>query len=166
MNRFFVCALCCLLFFLSGCRSARNAAGMTQLRTPVPAAAERETERAPRGNENTIPDNVSGENETAAPAAFAEETRKRYAAFYHTSAAFEDLYMPQKVWLIGDKAIVQLVSFSGYHDATILFRACIERIEQSSLPGFGSVTVFDKSGQSISITVSSADFASVTALLR
>ena len=97
---------------------------------------------------------------------FCEEARAEFSKLYDTSHIFVDMYMAEKAWLIGEQNIVQLISFSDFNDATILARDNIERLEQSSFGEVVSITVFDKTGQILSLMVSPDELLEIVELLK
>lgn len=97
---------------------------------------------------------------------FCEEARAEFSKLYDTSHVFVDMYMAEKAWLIGEQNIVQLISVAVFNDATILARDNIERIEQSSFGDVVSITVFDKTGQILSLMVSPDELLEIVELLK
>ena len=76
------------------------------------------------------------------------------------------MYMAEKAWLIGEQNIVQIISFTDFNDATVLARDNVERIEQSSFGNAACITVFDKTGQILSLMVSQDSLLEIVALLK
>ena len=97
---------------------------------------------------------------------FCEEARAEFSKLYDTSHVFVDMYMSEKAWLIGEQNIVQIISFTDFNDATVLARDNVERIEQSSFGDVASITVFDKTGQILSLMVSPDSLLEIVALLK
>ena len=97
---------------------------------------------------------------------FSEEARAEFSKLYDTSHLFVDMYMAEKAWLVGEQNIVQLISFADFNDATVLARDNIERIEQSSFGDIASITVFDKTGQTVSLMVSPDELLEIADLLK
>ena len=95
-----------------------------------------------------------------------ENNRLQYAEIYGTEYQFTDVYISGKCWLIGDENIVQIVSIGGYDDITVMQLSEIARVESMPFDGFSSVTVFDKTNQSISIMTSPTDAETVLGLLE
>lgn len=105
-----------------------------------------------------------------APSESPEEGRKEdlwlvYAERYGTDHVFTDLYIPEKLWLIGEENIVQLVSFVGNEDIRVFPRTSIERVEHLLLDEFGFVDVYDKTNECISITLTPSDAEAILELL-
>ena len=61
---------------------------------------------------------------------------------------------------------MQLISFADFNDATILARDNIERLEQSSFGEVVSITVFDKTGQILSLMVSPDELLEIVEVLK
>ena len=97
---------------------------------------------------------------------FCEEARAEFSKLYDTSHVFVDMYMSEKAWLIGEQNIVQIISFSDFNDATVLARDNIERIEHSSFGNAASITVFDKTGQILSLMVSPDELLEIVEVLK
>ena len=114
-----------------------------------------------------IYDEVTSEHvdETAQNSSF-EEARAEFSKLYDTSHVFVDMYMSEKAWLIGEQNTVQIISFSDFNDATVLARDNIERIEHSSFGNAASITVFDKTGQTLSLMVSPDELLEIVDLLK
>ena len=77
-----------------------------------------------------------------------------YSEKYGTECRFTDLYVPDKCWLVGDENIVEIISVGGIDDVTVTEHTAIERVEHSTVMDFSNITVFDKTGKSISIILS------------
>ena len=97
---------------------------------------------------------------------FCEEARVEFSKLYNTPHLVVDMYMAEKAWLIGEQNIVQLISFVDFNDATVLARDNIERIEQLSFDDFASITIFDKTGQTLSLIVSPDELLAISELLK
>jgi hypothetical protein len=81
-----------------------------------------------------------------------------YAEKYETEHLFEDLYIPEKCWLIGNENIVEIISLGDIDNVTAINQSSVERVEHSNVMNFSNITVFDKTGKSISIMVSPEEF--------
>ena len=90
----------------------------------------------------------------------------KYAEKYNTEHRFADLYMPAKCWLIGNENIVEIISLGGIDDVTVIDHAAIERVEHTNIGEFTTISVFDKTGKSISIMVSLADAEKLLGLIQ
>ena len=97
---------------------------------------------------------------------FCEEARAEFSKLYDTSHVFVDMYMSEKAWLIGEQNIVQIISFTDFNDATVLARDNVERIEQSSFGDVASITIFDKTGQTLSLMVSPDELLEIVEVLK
>jgi len=151
--------LCCLLLLFSGCSAASEEPEQAQSKPNTSIVEQAETEEK---EFESIRDSKS----SAVPDTFIENSRKQYAGLYNTSREFEDLYIPEKAWLIGNEYIVQLMSIAGFNDASVISCENIERIEQSSFGDFASITVYDKTGQSITIMVCPDDLFLIIESIR
>lgn len=142
--------LLCGIIFISGCSSQDN---MNNAALPT----------AP----SSFPEKSNSENtEPPKPNISIDNIRKEYAELYDSSDMFVDMYIAEKSWLIGEEHIVQLISFAGFNNVSVLPRNSIERIEQASFDDFSNVTVFDKTGKSVSIMVTPEELPKIIALLK
>ncbi len=98
-------------------------------------------------------------------ASFVQETWGQYAKQYNTTHMFPDLYVSGKVWLVGEDCLVELIVANGVTKVVVFPRESIQRVEQTELEAFCTVTVFDKTGKSISLLVSSLEFDLLIAFL-
>lgn len=94
------------------------------------------------------------------------ETVDKYAQLYSATDKISDMYMAEKVWLVRRDNIVQLISISGFDSVTVIPRSSVERVEQTSVGAFATVTVIDKTGQEISISVDSSTVFDVMGILK
>ena len=151
--------LLCAMFIFSACSSPAYTNGAAQSSTQ-PSVFE-------NPDMGIMADtDVSKKAELPQPDISIERARKQYAELYETSHMFTDMYMVEKAWLIGKENIVQLISIAGFNDVSILTRESIERIEQASFSNFASVTIFDKTGDSISLMVYPEELLAITELLK
>lgn len=89
-----------------------------------------------------------------------------YAKLYNTNGEFHDLYMAEKAWLIGTDIIVQVISIGGFDDITALALNADARVEHSVYENCALVTVYDKTGQAISLMVCPEDALTLAELLK
>jgi len=96
----------------------------------------------------------------------ADEKLEYYQEMYGTDHVFRDLFLPQKVLLIGDENIAVVFLISGYDQVKVIRRTCVERVENISLELFCRIDVFDKTNQNISIMLSPESAEAAAALLQ
>ena len=89
-----------------------------------------------------------------------------YAEKYNTEHRFADLYVPAKYWLVGKENIVEIISVGGIDDVTVMEHKTVERVEQLNVDEFTNISVFDKTGKSISIMVSLEDAGKLLDLIE
>ena len=89
-----------------------------------------------------------------------------YAEKYETEYCFTDLYISAKCWLVGKENIVEIISVGGIDDVTIMEHKAVERVEHLNIGEFTTISVFDKTGQSISIMVSPEDAGKLLDLIE
>lgn len=89
-----------------------------------------------------------------------------YAEKYDTEYRFTDLYLPAKCWLIGNENIVEIISLGDIDNVTVITQSSVERVEHSTVMNFCNVTVFDKTGKSISIMLLSEDAEKLLGLIK
>ena len=147
--------LLCAMLLLSGCSGPVD--DNTDTKAPMIEKSETEIPEA-----SFIPET----DEPSLPDAFAEDARAQYAGLYDAAHIFTDMYMAEKAWLIGDENIVQLVSAAGFNDVTVLTRNSIERIEQAVFFDFAAVSVIDKTGKTLSLTISPTELLAIIELLK
>lgn len=92
-------------------------------------------------------------SETEPPPA-PKPDRQPYMEQYGAQHCFEDVFFPEKCWLICEETIVQLISFEGFDDVTVIDRASVERVQSLSLGNCVSIEAFDRTNQTVSIMVS------------
>lgn len=151
--------LLCVIFLLTGCSGSvdNNNQPHADIRAPIIEKTESKIQ------EET---SVSKAEEPAIPDTFIEDTRKQYSELYDTTHTFTDMYMVEKAWLIGDENIVQLTSIAGFNDAIVLTRSNIERIEQASFADFATISIIDKTGQTLSLMISPEELLEIIELLK
>lgn len=108
-----------------------------------------------RAEETNIKENVRLEN-----------IRQRYAEEYDLQYCFEDIYVPHKCWMIGETCVMQLVTFADMDELVIMMRDSIDHVKVCSFEQFVSVELYDSTGKTISILVSSPDAEAILAELQ
>lgn len=141
-----ICSIIIAVLLLGGC--AKRETEVHTKKTEVPAVMQ--TTEEIEDVKEIEQSYVSDKNNEDAWIAYSEK--------YGTEFRFTDLYVPSKCWLVGDENMVELMSLGGIDDATVINRASIERVEHSTVMDFSNITVFDKTGKSISIMVSPEEF--------
>ena len=159
MKRNFCIILLCIPFMLTGCFTSVNKSTLSQ----SPTQSHIFEKPNPKLTYDT---SNAEETEEELSNTYGEDARKQLSELYNTSQVFEDLYMVEKVWLIGKENVVQLISFGDYDDICVLSRDNIEKIKISSFSDFAKMTVYDKTGQSISLTVHSDEFFELSELFN
>ena len=89
-----------------------------------------------------------------------------YVERYDAEYRFADLYLPEKCWLVGKENIVELVSVQGMDKVVVMSQTAVERVEHTNIGDFTIVSLFDKTGQSISIMVSTEDGEKLPGLIQ
>lgn len=113
--------------------------------------------------ESSVSLSVTEESEPEDTTAF--DVLEQYAELYNADYIFDDIYLPEKHLLIGDENIVQLISIGGYDKATVIKHDSVERVEHTVLDQFTRIEIFDKTNQSVSISVSPAEGTEILELL-
>jgi len=137
-----------LIFFLTGCS------------TPKASLPDERPEEYANTQTLTVTrvDEFTDSSETKTQATENKEDEKdvwlTYAEKYETEHHFSDLYIPAKCWLVGKENIVEIISVGGIDDVTIMEHKAVERVEHLNIGEFTTISVFDKTGQSISIILS------------
>lgn len=146
--------LLCAVFLLSGCSFSSENNDSSHADTNLPII------------ENSGELIASDTAELVIPDTYIEDTRNQYARLYDATHRFSDMYMAEKAWLIGDEKIVQLISIGGFNDATVLIRDNIERIEKASFADFATVSIIDKTGQTLSLMILPEELLVIIELLK
>ena len=159
MKNLYFLILLCVIFLLSGCSGSVDNNNPPNVDTKTPIIEKPES----KIQEET---SVSKTEEPAIPDTFIEDTRKQYSELYDTTHTFTDMYIAEKAWLIGDENIVQLTSIAGFNDVAVLSRSNIERIEQTSFADFSTISIIDKTGQTLSLIISPEELLEIIELLK
>lgn len=155
--RFSICSIVMLVLLLGGCAK-------TECEFP--------TEESPVWEEVTAPTTfLTEENpEIATENITADDTKDdaylKYAEKYETAYRFADLYIPAKCWLIGNENIVEVFSVGGIDSVTVIEHRAMERVEHLNAGDFVNVSVFDKTGKSISIMLLPKDAEQLLGLIE
>ena len=149
-----------LVFLFSGCASFVDAGSAT-----LPPSQNYESSLVSSNDEIREDKSASEKTELSDLDNSVQKACKQYAELYGSSHVFADMYMDEKSWLIGEDDIVQLISFAEFNDVTVLARGSVERIEQASFDSFATITIFDKTGHTISLFVLPKDLSSIVELL-
>ena len=140
-----ICGIIIAILLFGGCAKQETEVHTEKTKAPAVMQTTEEIEAVKENEESS----VSDENKADALITYAEK--------YGTECRFTDLYVPAKCWLVGDENVVELMSLGGIDDATVINRASIERVEHTNIVEFTTISVFDKTGKSISIMLSSKD---------
>ena len=159
MKKLHFLILLCVIFLLSGCYGPVDNNNQSHSATKDPIIEKPGSEI----EEETI---VSETENPIIPDTFIEDTRNQYAELYDTTHTFTDIYMVEKAWLIGDENIVQLTSIAGFNDVAVLTRSNIERIEQTSFADFSTISIIDKTGQTLSLMILPEELLVIIELLK
>ncbi len=159
MKKLYFLLLLCVIFLLPGCSASVDNNNQPRADTKAPIIERPE-------NEIQKDTSVSKTETNVIPDTFIEDTRKQYAELYDTTHTFADMYMVEKAWLIGDENIVQLTSIAGFNDVVVLTRNNIERIEQASFADFATISIIDKTGQTLSLMILPEDLLVIIELIK
>lgn len=137
MKKIYISAAVFLLFslFLSGCGNERPGAF---------AGASASFSEGPVSPEET---DAPGEAEDM------EATISRYKELYGTVFTFRDLFVPQRVILIGGAYMVDLLYIPGCEQVKAIPRDAIARVEYDRFDTFMVVKFYDKTNQCISVSL-------------
>ena len=120
-----------------------------------------------QSEEDTVTSDTHIVNET--PEEKTINTREiidKYAKVYDTHTEFSDMYVAEKHLLIGDETIVELFVIGDFCDVVSISRKDIERIEHSAFEEFACITIYDKTKQTISLTVAPDIFNNILEILN
>lgn len=147
--KFFICSsIIVLVLLLSGCAEkeaelpVERKTATEEIIAPAEVHTEEYSESVMESDRKTTTDNNK------------EDGWLTYAEKYDTEYRFTDLYLPAKCWLIGNENIVEIISLGDIDNVTAINQSSIERVEHSTVMDFSNITVFDKTGKSISIILS------------
>ena len=90
----------------------------------------------------------------------------KYAKVYDTHTDFSDMYVTEKHLLIGDETIVELFVIGDFCNVVSISRKEVERIEHSVFEKFASITIYDKTKKTISLTVAPDDLNNILKILN
>ena len=128
--------------------------------------AQEETNKPTEFKEEYEPTEPKTDTTYAPTGEVKEENWLKYAKMYNTEHRFEDINVPAKCWLIGNKSIVDVFSAGNIDTVKVVEHTAITRVEHFNADTFVSVLVFDKSGQSISLMVSQEDAEKLLKLIN
>ncbi len=137
-----ICGIIIAVLLFGGCAKQETEVHTEKTKAPAVIQTTEEIEVVTENSQSTI----SNENKGDAWIAYAEK--------YDTEYRFTDLYIPAKCWLVGKANIVEVLSVGGIDDITVIDHAAVERVEYTSIGEFTNISIFDKTGKSISIMVS------------
>lgn len=143
-----ICCVVILALLLAGCTTQTTTLPKEHNKKPVPTVThvdEPANSKVPTSQPLETKENIT-------------EVFDTYARTYEAEKRFEDLYIPAKCWLLGDENIVEVISLDNVDNVTVITQSSVERVEHSTIMNFCNVTVFDKTGKSISIMVSPEEF--------
>ena len=108
----------------------------------------------------------AGETDDPPVSEAPEPVWKPYAEKYGAEYGFTDIYLPERVWLIGEENIVQLLLFDGAETVTVIRRSALERVESLALSTEVTLRAYDKTMNYILIMVTAEDAEAILALLQ
>ncbi len=136
-------ALAATLSLLAGCAAPQAPDAPSQTSAPAPAVSQ-----------------------TAAPDDALADAVARARETYRADAVFYDTVTPIKALLLGETQIVALTCVGGFEQTEALERAAVARVETSRLAAFAVVNIYDKTGKSLSVTLSPTDADALAAELN
>ena len=145
-----ICAVCTLFY---GCAEEESAGSAGTFSTQ--SVLDSQPEQKPQETEST----VSQQEQT-------ENTLKQYEDLYETNYRISDAFVPQKVWLIGEKSLVEVFALKGVNNATVVEKKNIQRVEHKAVATFTTVTVYDKTGNSLTLSVENEKATEVLGMLQ
>ena len=124
--------------------------------------------QAPDASQDAAPSQTSAPavSQTAAPDDALADAVARARETYRADAVFYDAVTPIKALLLGETQIVALTCVGGFEQTEALERAAVARVETSRLAAFAVVNIYDKTGKSLSITLSPTDADALAAELN
>ena len=159
--KLFICSsIIVLVLLLSGC--AEKEAELSDKRKTV----TEETVASAEVYTVEYSETVKKDDPSTATKDSIEDAWIAYAEKYNTEHRFADLYLPAKCWLVGKENIVEIISVGGIDDVTVTEHTAAERVEHTKIGEFTTISVFDKTGQSISIMVSPEDAGKLLDLIE
>lgn len=143
----------CAIFLLLTMLSAAGCAGREELM------------ELPSSQQAGLSQTETGSPERSAPDEDMEKAVERYAALYHVEHVYYDIAVPQKMLLIGEEQIVELLCVAGYEQTKVIDRMSVVRVDSSRLGEFDAVNIYDKTNQCISVMVEPGLSEELAALL-
>lgn len=151
-----ICCVVILTLLLAGCTTQKTTLHKEHNKKSAPTVTQ--VDESANSKALTSQPLETKENKT--------EVFDTYAQKYEAEKRFEDLYIPAKCWLLGDENIVEVISLGNVDNVTVIKQSSVERVEHSTVMNFSNITVFDKTGQSISIMVSPEDSEKLLGLIK
>ncbi len=149
-----------LMFSFGGC--AKKEAKLPEEETHMPKETQSITDD--REGESSVQAEKDDESEVTDE--YIKEAWLTYAEKYNAEYLFTDFYVTKKCWLIGKENIVDLISIGGIDDVTVIKQTAVERVEHLVLGDFTKISIFDKTGESISIMASADDSDKILELIN
>lgn len=98
--------------------------------------------------EDSMPQDISNDS-AFDPSAILEQ----YQSKYNASVKFQDVFLHQKYLLINSKEVIQLLLLPNNEQAIVVPIGSISHIKRNTIDNFVDITIYDKTGKTISIYV-------------
>ena len=147
MKRYIFLALIFICFILSGCSGESYTLDKKENQI-VKVEKIEQKETAPEAN-------IKKDSEKSATQDKPDYTQilDKYRALYEAEEIYSDLYFDGKFLLIGKSSVVCLIVIGDVEDATVISKQNIAKAEDFVSGEFGSITIYDKTGETVGIMV-------------
>lgn len=136
-----------ICFLLSGCSGANNIS-----KQPNECVIETVNTEHEEVSFKTNANNIT-EGKTYQAKADYTQIFERYKILYEAEDFYPDLYFDGKFLLVGKSSVVCLIVIGDTQDTTIISKQNIAKVDDFVSSEFGSITIYDKTGETVSIMV-------------
>ena len=147
MKRHIFIATILICFLLSGCSGENHISKQPNECAIETVKTERE-EVSFETNTNSIT-----EEKTYQAEANYTQILERYKTLYEAEDIYPDLYFDGKFLFVGKSSVVCLIVIGNTQDSTIISKQNIAKVDDFVSGEFGSITIYDKTGETVSIMV-------------
>lgn len=147
MKRYIFLALIFICFILSGCSDESYTSDKKDNLIVKVEKSEYE-EKAPDTDTKNKAEEISHQNKTD-----YTQILDKYRALYSIEEIYSDLYFDGKFLLVGKNSVVCLIVIGDVEDTTVISKQNIAKAEDFVSGEFGSITIYDKNGETVGIMV-------------
>ncbi|MBE7041084.1 MAG: hypothetical protein E7400_03860 [Ruminococcaceae bacterium] len=158
--KYLTCSIIMVALLLSGCRGQTTVLHSGEKQAEQEIVAQNEASSGVVGRDAAEKENIIAIEDTVEHGQFAKYDE------YTKELCFVDCCLSAKCWLVGDGNIVEMIYAGDVSYTTVVDKVSIVRVEHLNAGVFTTISVFDKTGQSITLMVSSEDAEKLLGLLE